>query len=321
MRIVAITSELMDRSRISGALDGVEFARDAAACAGADVVVVDVARDAALVAAVRAAAPDARIVAFGPHVDTEVLDQASRDGADVVLPRSKFFQDPAGALAPWLCETAAMPDYPLDTTVTDHLLSTTRAVRKRLDLERPVEREVLLECLRLAVQSPTGSNAQKWHWIVVTDAGKRARLKELYDGMARPYLESQADAAEDAQTRRVYQSAVYLLNILDQVPVHVIPCVEGRLESPEPFAAASFYGSILPAVWSFMLAARSRGLGTVWTTLHLANEAETAALLGIPDGMTQVALIPVAYYTGDDFKPAARPPVEDITYWDSWGAT
>ena len=103
--------------------------------------------------------------------------------------------------------------------------------------------------------------------------------------------------------------------------MHVIPCVEGRLESPEPFAAASYYGSILPAVWSFMLAARSRGLGSAWTTLHLANEAEAAELLGIPENMTQVALIPVAYFTGDDFKPAVRPPVEGITYWDTWGAT
>jgi nitroreductase len=214
-----------------------------------------------------------------------------------------------------------MADHPMDTSVTDHLLATTRAVRKRLDLDRPVEREVILECLRLAVQSPTGSNAQQWHWVVVSDAAKRARLKDLYDGTARPYLESQAGSAEDPQTRRVYQSAVYLLNMLDRVPVHVIPCVEGRLENPEPFAAASFYGSILPAVWSFMLAARSRGLGTVWTTLHLANEAAAAELLGIPDGMTQVALIPVAYYTGDDFKPAVRSPVEQITYWDSWGAT
>ena len=214
-----------------------------------------------------------------------------------------------------------MADHPMDTSVTDHLLATTRAVRKRLDLDRPVEREVILECLRLAVQSPTGSNAQQWHWVVVSDAAKRARLKDLYDGTARPYLESQAGSAEDPQTRRVYQSAVYLLNMLDRVPVHVIPCIEGRLESAEPFAAASFYGSILPAVWSFMLAARSRGLGTVWTTLHLANEAAAAELLGIPDGMTQVALIPVAYYTGDDFKPAVRSPVEQITYWDSWGAT
>src|SRR5438093_7296374 len=105
-----------------------------------------------------------------------------------------------------------MADHPMDTTVTDHLLATTRAVRKRLDLERPVEREVILECLRLAVQSPTGSNSQQWHWIVVTDPEKRAQLKEHYDGMARPYLESQAESAEDAQTRRADQSAGYLLN-------------------------------------------------------------------------------------------------------------
>jgi len=214
-----------------------------------------------------------------------------------------------------------MADHPMDTTVTDHLLATTRAVRKRLDLDRPVEPGVILECLRLAVQSPTGSNSQNWHWLVVTDAEKRARLKEIYGATARPYLESQAESAEDAQTRRVYQSAVYLMNILDQVPVHVIPCVEGRLQSADNFGAASFYGSILPAVWSFMLALRSRGLGSVWTTLHLAQEQEAADLLGIPDDISQVALIPVAYYTGDGFKPAARPPVEGITYWDTWGTT
>jgi nitroreductase len=214
-----------------------------------------------------------------------------------------------------------MADHPMDTTVTDHLLATTRAVRRRLDLDRPVEPEVILECLRLAVQSPTGSNAQGWHWLVVTDPVKRARLQELYGAMGRPYLESQAESHEDPQTRRVYQSAVYLLDVLDRVPVHVIPCTEGRIDGAENFGAASFYGSILPAVWSFMLALRSRGLGSAWTTLHLAKEAEAAELLGIPDGITQVALIPVAYFTGDDFKPAVRPPVEGITYWDTWGAT
>jgi nitroreductase len=214
-----------------------------------------------------------------------------------------------------------MADYPMDTNVTDHLLSTTRAVRKRLDLERPVEREVILECLRLAVQSPTGSNSQKWHWLVVTDPDKRARLKELYGSMGREYLEAQADSAEEPQTRRVYQSAVYLLNVIDRVPVHVIPCIEGRIDGADNFGAASFYGSILPAVWSFMLALRSRGLGSVWTTLHLAQEAAAAELLGVPDGFSQVALIPVAYTTGGDFKPASRPPVEDVTYWDTWGVT
>ncbi|MFN8024990.1 MAG: nitroreductase family protein [Acidimicrobiia bacterium] len=209
----------------------------------------------------------------------------------------------------------------MDVTVTDHLLATTRAVRKRLDLDRPVERELLLECLRLAVQAPTGSNSQGWRWIVVTDQEKKTKLKELYGGTGGAYLKAAAAQAKDPQTQRVYESAVYLLDILDKVPVHVIPCVEGRVEGTNTLGNASMYGSILPAVWSFMLAARSRGLGTVWTTLHLAREQEAAELLGIPDGFTQVALIPVAHTTGGDFKPAARPPVEGITYWDSWGET
>ena len=208
---------------------------------------------------------------------------------------------------------------PFDTAVTDRLLATTRAVRKRLDLERPVEPEVILECLRLAVQAPTGGNGQGWRWIVVTDADKRAQLSEMYASIARPYLGAGRDNARDAQTTRVYDSAVYLADILHQVPVHVIPCIEGRNDGSPNLMAASFYGSILPAVWSFMLALRSRGLGSAWTTLHLGREQDAAALLGIPDDMTQVALIPVAYTTGGDFKPADRPPIEDITYWNSWG--
>ena len=162
---------------------------------------------------------------------------------------------------------ADSPRIPMDVSVTDHLLATTRAVRKRLDLERPVEPEVILECLRLAVQAPTGSNTQGWRWIVVTDPEKRAALKELYGGTGGAYLKSAASTAKDPQTKRVYESAVYLLDILDRVPVHVIPCIEGRVESAATLANASFYGSILPAVWSFMLALRSRGLGSVWTTL------------------------------------------------------
>ena len=186
-----------------------------------------------------------------------------------------------------------MADYPMDTTVTDHLLATTRAVRKRLDLERPVEREVLLECLRLAVQSPTGSNAQNWHWIVVTDAEKRARLKELYDGMARPYLESQAEAAADPQTRRVYQSAVYLARhprpgAGARDPVRRGPAREpGALRRPRASTARS-----CPRSGASCSRRDPEGLGTAWTTLHLANEAETAELLGIPDGMTQVGADP-----------------------------
>ena len=210
----------------------------------------------------------------------------------------------------------------IDTTVTDHLLSTTRSVRKRLDLERPVPPEVILECLRLAVQAPTGSNAQGWRWLVVTDPGKRAALAQMYNAGGKGYLESAASSEMDDQTRKVYESALFLTDILDQVPVHVIPCIQGRADNLPNIASASIYGSIMPAAWSFMLALRSRGLGSAWTTLHLFKEKEAAELLGIPyDKYTQVALLPVGYTVGTDFKPAQRPPIEKITYWDSWGET
>ena len=209
-----------------------------------------------------------------------------------------------------------------DLSQTDLLLSTTRSVRKRLDLERPVPESVVLDCLRLAVQAPTGSNSQGWRWIVVTDADKRRELARLYSEGGRGYLESAAGRDMDDQSRRVYSSALYLTEILDQVPVHVIPCLQGRLDNLPNVGAAGAYGSILPAAWSFMLALRSRGLGAAWTTLHLFKEKEAAELLGIPfDQVTQVALLPVAYTVGTDFKAAERPPVEGITYWDTWGAT
>jgi nitroreductase len=209
---------------------------------------------------------------------------------------------------------------PFDISETDRLLSTTRAVRKRLDLSRPVEPSAVLECLRLAVQAPTGSNSQSWRFVVVTDAAKRAELARMYREGGADYLRSAAGREADAQTKRVYDSALYLTDILGQVPVHVIPCIEGRADNLPNLMSASMYGSIMPAAWSFMLALRSRGLGSVWTTLHLFKETEAAALLGIPETVTQVALLPVAYTVGDEFKPAARPPIEGITYWDEWGA-
>jgi len=209
----------------------------------------------------------------------------------------------------------------IDTAVTDHLLSTTRAVRKRLDLDHPVERSVILDCLRLAVQAPTASNAQNWRWVIVTDPAKKAELARIYAEGGGEYLRSAAKDAAEGQTKRVYESALYLTEVLDRVPVHVIPCIEGRFDNSPNMMAAARYGSIIPAAWSFMLALRSRGLGSAWTTLHLYKEKEAAALLGIPDDVTQVALIPVGYITGGDLKPADRPPVEGITYWDTWGAS
>ena len=202
----------------------------------------------------------------------------------------------------------------------DELLTTTRAVRKRLDLTRPVEREVLEECLALAQQAPTGSYKQDWHFVVVTDPGLRADLAELWRQGGEKYL-SRAGTPEQVPgiMGRVLDSVFHLVDHLHQVPVHVIPCIEGRTEGKSVFAQASRWGSIMPAVWSFMLAARSRGLGSVWTSFHLAHEREAAELLGIPyDEVMQAALIPVAYTIGTDFKPATRAPLESMVHWDHW---
>lgn len=202
----------------------------------------------------------------------------------------------------------------LERPTVDHLLSTTRAVRKRLDLSRPVPPEVIEECLRLAIQAPSGSNRQGWHWVVVTDADERAALADMYRDGWGPYI-NRARAGSEGLSR-VGESAVWLAERLEEVPVHVIPCIEDYTKGR---AHAGVWASIYPAVWSFQLALRSRGLGSVLTTLHLPRAADAAALLGIPDGVLQAGLIPVAYYTGDDFKPAKRRPVEQVTSWNEWG--
>jgi nitroreductase len=205
----------------------------------------------------------------------------------------------------------------LDLT-PDELLSTTRAVRKRLDLSRPVEREVLEECLNLAQQAPTASYSQNWHFVVVTDAGKRAALGELWRQVAYPYLR-RGGGPREGQMLRIGEAVVHLAEHIQEVPVHVIPCVQGRYEGKPNPLTASMFGSIIPAAWSFMLAARSRGLGTVWTTFHLMHEERAAEILGIPYGdVTQVALIPVAYTLGTEFKPGRRKPLDTMVHWDGW---
>jgi nitroreductase len=209
-----------------------------------------------------------------------------------------------------------------DLSVTDELLATTRAVRKRLDLTREVPPELINECLELAVQAPTGSNSQTWRWLVITDADKKKALADLYRKGAEGYLTAASEQAQesgDAQSKRVFSSASYLMDHLHEVPVHLIPCVQGKPADPVALTMASgLYGSIYPAIWSFQLAARARGLGTALTTLHLIHEKEAAELLGLPDDVLQVALLPVAYTIGTDFKRASRPPVSEITHWNSW---
>ena len=216
------------------------------------------------------------------------------------------------------------------------MLSTTRAVRKRLDFERPVPESVLRECVELATQAPTASNMQTWHFVFVTERPKIEAIAELYRRGFEAYVRGPtlADRAAEsdrsaggsfaghdktwvAQQRRVVDSAVYLAENMHRSPVLLIPCVATRSERPTDVVAEG--GSVIQAAWSFMLAARERGLGTCWTTLHLAYEAETAEILDIPYGrVRQFALIPVAYTIGTDFKPANRGGIEAVISWNRW---
>jgi nitroreductase len=211
------------------------------------------------------------------------------------------------------------------TLSIDELLTTTRSVRKRLDLERPVPMELVRECLEIALQAPSGSNRQGWQFVVVTDPDKRAQVGEYYRRSFAVYREQGTPAAElykgDEQRiavqERVSDSANYLGDHMGEVPVLLIPCIRAGSELPAA-NQAGLWGSLLPAVWSYMLAARSRGLGTAWTTLHLAYEREVAEVLGIPDDFRQGALIPTAYYTGDSFRPASRVALDDVLHVNGW---
>ena len=209
----------------------------------------------------------------------------------------------------------------MDLKTVDHLLTTTRSVKKRLDLDRPVERSVIEDCLEIATQAPVGGNIPNYHFVVITDPEKKKSVADLY---RRFYYENYVPRREKQEVpfpekdAKFWEVTHYLAEHFHEVPVLVIPCIEGRFESGPVLAQASKYGQILPAAWSFMLALRARGLGSCWTTLHLAYEKETAEVLGIPDDITQAALIPVAYFKGKDFRPAKRIPARDRTHWDSW---
>ena len=206
----------------------------------------------------------------------------------------------------------------------DELLTTTRAVRRRLDLGRPVEREVIEECIGVAQQAPSGSNTQGWHFVVVTDPAKRAALANLYRKGSESYFSQASVPAfvnpmREEERRRLVASAMFLVDHMHEVPVQVIPCFNGRPEGLSAQAQAARWGSILPATWSFMLALRARGLGSAFTTFHLAHEEEAARLLGIPfEKVTQAALVPVAYSKGTRFKPGPRKPLSTMVHWDGW---
>jgi len=215
----------------------------------------------------------------------------------------------------------------LDLT-PDQLLTTTRAVRKRLDFSQPVPDDLVRECVATAFQSPSGSNNPTMQFVVVRDEAKRRAIGDVYrqcfaayksmDGVYAGSIDKGSDEA-NAQQQRVASSADYLGEHMGEAPVLVIACTAGRTDGQPGMMAASILGNVLPAMWSFMLAARVRGLGTCWTTLHLMQEQAVADIVGIPfDAVQQVCLSPLAYTKGTDFKPAGRPDPETIIHWDTW---
>ena len=213
----------------------------------------------------------------------------------------------------------------LELSVCDRLLTTTRSVRKRLDLSRPVSAELIEECLEIAVQAPTGTNTQRWRFVVVTDVAVRAELAKIYKESFNEYW---ANAKEPdygvggpgaAETVRMTESARYLVDHLQDVPVQVLFCVEERPNPKVSFEVATSFGNIMPAAWSFMLAARARGLGCCWTTVHLLNADKVARVLDLPVTITQAVLLPVAHFVGETFRSAPRIPARKLTWWNKWG--
>ena len=235
--------------------------------------------------------------------------------------------DPVDAYVPFdgfevrVQDHKVMPTLPL---TPDELLTTTRSVRRRLDLTRPVPIDLVRECLEVALQAPSGSNRQGWQWMVITEDSLRGAIGDYYRQAVASYLTSPGSAVglfagdpeRSAVQKRVGQSVAYLGDHMGDVPMLVIPCIRApRLSAG---SQAGLWGSLLPAAWSYMLAARARGLGTAWTTLHLRFEKEIGELLGIPADIRQGVLIPTAYYTGETFKPAPRQPLDDVLHINSW---
>jgi nitroreductase len=213
----------------------------------------------------------------------------------------------------------------MDALTPDELLTTTPAVRKRLDLARPVPRELVLECLNVAIQAPTGGSRQHWHFVVIDDAEKRRAIGEWYRRAwhAHNAVRTTNYAPGDIRGERLpklVSSAMYLAEHMHEVPLMVLACIDGRVDNGASSSrVAAHYASILPAVWSFMLAARARRLGTVLTTAHLDYERECAEIVGLPyESVTQAALVPVAFYTGATFRPSPRLPLEAVVHFDTW---
>jgi len=224
----------------------------------------------------------------------------------------------------------------IDLRSVDYLLKTTRSVRKRLDLSRPVERELVEQCIEIAVQAPTALNGETWNFVVITDSNQRAAVAEIYrrageghrsgkfplDSYLSGLRSKKPDDPRFVAQQRTFSSGDHLIKHMQDVPVLILACVEGRVENSGPGAQASLYGSIFPAIWSLMLAFRARGIGSVMTTQHIEHfEQDMARVLELPEGVTQAALLAAGYFTGSDFKPAKRAPAGEHTHWDRWQKT
>lgn len=215
----------------------------------------------------------------------------------------------------------------MDIASVDQALTTTRTVRKRLDLARPVDPDVIETCIEIATYAPSGSNRQGWHFMVIADPALKREVGALYKRSFDLYVAAQRDALAKApanepgraQLEKVLSSAIYLSEHMGEAPALILVCADGRVEDAGPMAQAAFYGSVLPAAWSLMIALNARGIGSAWTTLHLRHERETAALLGIPETVTQAVLMPIGYLKDGPSGKAARKPARERTYWDRWG--
>ncbi len=221
-----------------------------------------------------------------------------------------------------------------DLASVDHVLNTTRSVRKRLDLTRPVPRKLIEESLEIALQAPTGANTQTWRFLIVEDQEKREKIADFYQRGVQMYVdgktglsrtgvtinkEFEATDLRHSQKDSVLDSSVYLMEHLAKVPLFIIPCIESRFENEDVFTQASMWGSILPSTWSLMLALRARQIASAWTTIHLVFEKEIAEMLSIPENYTQAALLPVAWLKGDKLHKAKRLSLDEVAFWDNWG--
>jgi nitroreductase len=212
------------------------------------------------------------------------------------------------------------PTTGFDLDEVDRLLTTTKQVRKRLDLARPIQADDLLEIIEIANHAPMGGNLERNRWMIVTDGDLKARIAERFAAVGRTYLAANSEIRTDDRSQKVIDSAEFLVDHLAEVPALVIALRLDRppLDPSTQGSAAAYYGSVLPGVWSFQLAARARGIGSAWTTFHLEHESEIAELLGIPPTVTQVCLLAVGYYTGETFTAAPRRPAHEVTFLNRW---